>query len=65
MKGYWHRPEDTAAAFTKDGWLKTGDVGEFNADGMLKIKGRIKEIRSSHKPTSWERTNLTLASLPL
>ena len=44
MKGYWHRPEDTAAAFTKDGWLKTGDVGEFNADGMLKIKGRIKEI---------------------
>ena len=84
MKGYWHRPEDTAAAFTKDGWLKTGDVGEFNADGMLKIKGRIKEIivtstgekfllliwkalskpiRSSHKPTSWERTNLTLASL--
>ena len=44
MKGYWHRPEDTAAAFTKDGWLKTGDVGGFDADGMLKIKGRIKEI---------------------
>ena len=44
MKGYWHRPEDTAAAFTKDGWLHTGDVGEFNAEGMLKIKGRIKEI---------------------
>ena len=44
MKGYWHRPADTAAAFTKDGWHHTGDVGEFNSDGMLCIKGRIKEI---------------------
>lgn len=44
MKGYWHRAEDTAAAFTSDGWLRTGDVGDFNADGMLHIKGRIKEI---------------------
>lgn len=44
MKGYWHRPDDTANAFTKDGWLHTGDVGAFNADGMLQIKGRIKEI---------------------
>ena len=44
MKGYWRRPEDSAAAFTKDGWLKTGDVGEFTANGLLKIKGRIKEI---------------------
>lgn len=44
MKGYWNRPQDTAAAFTKDGWLKTGDVGSFNASGLLQIKGRIKEI---------------------
>ena len=44
MKGYWRRPEDSAAAFSKDGWLKTGDVGEFTANGLLKIKGRIKEI---------------------
>ena len=44
MKGYWHRPEDTAAAFTKDGWLRTGDVGGFTAQGMLQIRGRIKEI---------------------
>ena len=44
MQGYWRRPEDTAAAFTKDGWLRTGDVGEFTKDGLLKIKGRIKEI---------------------
>ena len=44
MKGYWHRPDDTAAAFTKDGWLRTGDVGGFTAQGMLQIRGRIKEI---------------------
>ena len=44
MKGYWNRPEDTAAAFTPDGWLRTGDVGEFSKEGLLSIKGRIKEI---------------------
>lgn len=44
MKGYWRRPEDTAAVFTHDKWLRTGDVGEFTEDGMLRIKGRIKEI---------------------
>ncbi len=42
--GYWNRPEDTAHAFTADGWFKTGDIGEFTPDGLLKIKGRIKEI---------------------
>ena len=44
MKGYWNRPDDTQAAFTPDGWLKTGDVGEFTKNGLLQIKGRIKEI---------------------
>ena len=44
MKGYWNRPEDSQAAFTKDCWLRTGDVGEFTSQGLLKIKGRIKEI---------------------
>ena len=44
MKGYWNRPEDSARAFTEDGWLCTGDVGAFNDAGMLQIKGRIKEI---------------------
>ncbi len=44
MKGYWKRPEDTAKAFTEDGWLKTGDVGEINEAGLLRIRGRIKEI---------------------
>lgn len=44
MKGYWNRPEDSAKAFTEDGWLCTGDVGAFNEQGLLQIKGRIKEI---------------------
>lgn len=43
-KGYWNRPEDTASAFTQDGWFKTGDIGRFLPDGNLKIVGRIKEI---------------------
>ena len=44
MKGYWNRPQATREVFTEDGWLKTGDVGEFDHEGYLKIVGRIKEI---------------------
>lgn len=44
MKGYWTRPEDTARVLDSEGWLSTGDVGEINETGLLRIKGRIKEI---------------------
>lgn len=44
MKGYWNRPQASREVFTDDGWLKTGDVGEFDREGFLKIVGRIKEI---------------------
>ena len=44
MKGYWNRPQDSKDAFTEDGWFKTGDVGEFDDEGYLRIVGRIKEI---------------------
>ena len=44
MKGYWNRPDDTAKVLSPDGWLSTGDVGEFNELGLLRIRGRIKEI---------------------
>ncbi len=44
MKGYWNRPEDTRAAFTADGWLKTGDIGAIDADGHLSIRDRKKDM---------------------
>lgn len=43
MRGYWNRPEDTAKAFTADGWLRTGDQAAIE-NGRIRIKGRIKEI---------------------
>jgi long-chain acyl-CoA synthetase len=43
MVGYYKAPDQTAAMFTADGFLKTGDVGEFDHDGYLSIVGRIKD----------------------
>src|SRR5438067_5794861 len=43
MKGYWNRPDATAAVL-KDGWLLTGDLGHFDAQGNLFITGRKKEV---------------------
>lgn len=42
--GYYNDPEATAAAFTPDGWFKTGDVGRFTDDGFLQIIDRKKDI---------------------
>ena len=44
MQGYWQQPEANAAAFTADGYLRTGDVGVFDAQGFLSIVDRKKDM---------------------
>jgi len=44
MRGYYKRPDETAKAFTADGWLRTGDLGYRDDDGYFYINGRAKEL---------------------
>ena len=44
FKGYLNRPEATAETITADGWVRTGDIGAFDADGYLTITDRLKEL---------------------
>lgn len=44
MRGYFNLPEETAEAFTHDGWFKTGDIGRFIDGGFLKITDRKKDL---------------------
>jgi len=44
MRGYCSDPDATAKAFTADGWLRTGDLGELTGDGRLRMTGRMKDV---------------------
>ncbi len=44
MRGYWQQPQANAEAFTADGYFRTGDVGLFTSDGLLKLVDRKKDM---------------------
>jgi long-subunit acyl-CoA synthetase (AMP-forming) len=49
MKGYFKQPELSRSSFTEDGFLKTGDRGEIDSEGRLKLTGRLKELFKTSK----------------
>jgi long-chain acyl-CoA synthetase len=49
MLGYYREPELTRQTFTEDGWLKTGDKGTLDAEGNLRITGRVKDLFKTSK----------------
>lgn len=49
MTGYYREEAQTAAAFTADGWLRTGDKGQIDAQGFLSITGRVKDMFKTSK----------------
>ena len=44
MKGYWNRPDATAAAIDSEGWFHSGDIGYVDEDGFLFICDRLKDM---------------------
>ncbi|HVF76530.1 MAG TPA: long-chain-fatty-acid--CoA ligase [Acidimicrobiales bacterium] len=44
MKGYWNKPDATAATVTDDGWYRTGDAGSLDAEGYLYLYDRVKDM---------------------
>ncbi|MBV7317232.1 long-chain fatty acid--CoA ligase [Shewanella sp. NIFS-20-20] len=66
MRGYYNRPAETAEALDADGWLRTGDAGQIDANGNLFITDRIKELMktSNGKYIAPQRVEGTVGSCP-
>lgn len=65
--GYWNKPDATAAAFTEDGWFRTGDQVEFDASGNMALIGRVKNLlvpTSGHNIAPEPLEELLLERLP-
>jgi len=60
MLGYYKEPELSAQAFTQDGWLHTGDKGQLDPEGNLRITGRVKDLfKPARASTSRRRRSKT------
>ncbi len=53
MQGYRFDPQATAGAFTLDGWVRTGDAGELDEDGLLRVHGRLDDLILSGAERIW------------
>ena len=60
MKGYFKAPDLTAAMFDEEGYLKTGDIGEYDHDGYLTITGRVKDQFKTDKGKYISPSNIEL-----
>ncbi len=67
MKGYWRRPEATCEVIDSEGWFHTGDIGELDARGLLRVTDRKKDliITSGGKNVSPQNVEARLTSEPL
>jgi long-chain acyl-CoA synthetase len=65
MRGYWNRPDETAAVLTPDGWLRTGDMGYMDERGFLWMIDRKKDLTLTEvSPIAHCRAHLTGYKLP-
>jgi len=63
--GYWQKPAANAECFDEQGWFKTGDIAQLDADGFLFITDRKKELLKTSGVSWWRRSRLRTSSRTL